>query len=83
MSISFSLDLLKSSKLFIELEHELQDQIIESTVDYVGTDESIPPEVMFTVQQCEHTIEMLRTLRQTLMSSNVNPSVDVLNWDVN
>ena len=77
MSISFSLDLLKASNLFIELEHELQNQVIESTVDYVGTDDNIPPEVMVTVRQCNHTIEMLRTLRSSLMSSNVNPSVDV------
>ena len=72
MSISFSLNLLKASTLFVQLEQELQDQVIEATADYIGTDDSIPPEVMVTVRQCNHTIEMLRTLRSSLMSSNVS-----------
>jgi predicted ThiF/HesA family dinucleotide-utilizing enzyme len=72
MSISFSLNLLKASTLFVQLEQELQDQVINATIDYIGTDDSIPPEVMVTVRQCTHTIEMLRTLRSSLMSSNVS-----------
>ena len=81
-SHSFPNAVLKShiSTSFIELEHELQDQVIDATVEYVGTDDSIPPEVMVTVRQCNHTIEVLRKLRSSLMSSNVNPSVDVSNY---
>ena len=60
------------STSFIEVEHELQDKVIDLTVDYYGTENPIPPENMATVLECEHTLKVLRKLRSSLTPSNVS-----------